>query len=318
MPVELREPISAIDGGKTVVLVPRQPLPDGTRGRVEVSTGEDGVHLSGSSGVYSMPEGTPMTAPFATGVSAAPAAWTFGEAGGDASAPGQMPLAWGEPTDELTAGFEVEVLDEGGETLQVLDAGPATQLRIPGLEDGRTYRFRLRPYDLWGHESREPGREVVSMASPRVVEIDEQPEPGDETLVSLRGANFMDGARVVPKRDGVRFGAATVVRHDLIVVPVLVDQAAPLELDDLLVVNPSAKAVEYFQAHPEAADVDGSGTVDARDAEYLRELFGVTPADPRYTPAVDPNGDGVVDGIDVDIIDQRVDTSRPDGRSHRR
>jgi hypothetical protein len=332
-PVELEEPIQALDGGRVVVLVPRQPLPSGVRGQVRVFTGRDGVELQGSGGPFHLPAGAPMSAPFATGVSAEPSAWTFGEAGSDEAAPGQMALAWGEPTDELTAGFEVEVLDAaGGEPLQVLDAGPATQLQIPGLEDGREYLFRLRPYDLWGHEAQEAGRDVRSMASPRVDEIDGEPQPGEETLVSLRGANFMDGARVVPRRDEVRFGRATVVRDDLIVVPVIVgasvEESPALTPDDVLVVNPSPKAVEYFQAHPQAADVNGSGTVDEQDVEHLRQRLGVTPGDPRYEPAVDPNGDGVVDGIDVDIIEQhideqhideqRLDDERTDGRSHRR
>jgi hypothetical protein len=317
-PVELTTPIETTDGGRVVVLDPAAPLPSGARGRVRIFTGPSGIELSGPSGDFTLPDGAPMSAPFATAVSAEPASFTFGEAGTAEPEPGQAALAWDEPTDTLTAGFEVEVSEPGGETLRVLDAGPATEIQIPGLEEGRAYEFRLRPYDLWGNEAPEPGRPVEAMPAPRVTEIDGVPEPGEETLVSVRGANFMDRARVLSQREGLFFGRATVIRHDLIVVPVRADEAAPLGADDLLVVNPSPKSLHYLRMHPRVADVDGSGNVDPADAELLRGLTGVTPDDPRYTPAVDPNGDGVVDGIDVGLIEDQLESSRTEGRRHRR
>lgn len=318
-PVELREPIETEERDLVVVLDPVEDLPPGTAGRVKIATGPNGVALIGEDGVFTLPEGSPIAAPFATEVSATPASFTFGEAGAEAAEPGTLSVAWGEPVDELTAGFQVELLDGEGQTSQVLDAGAATGIDIPGLGDGEVHRLRLRPYDVWGHEASEAGRTVAVMPTPRVERIGGEPEPGQSTLVSLYGANFMDGARVVSRSEGVRFGDATVIRHDELVVRVIVDDPGHVLVpDDLLVVNPSPKSSVYFGVHPEAADVDGSGTVDDADAALVRSLFGVTPEDPRYRPAVDPNGDGVVDGIDLDLIEQRKGDERSDPRTHGR
>lgn len=320
-PVELEQPIETLEGGRVVVLDPAEPMPSGVRGRVRVFTGPSGVELIGPDGRFTIPSGFPMTARFATAVSAEPSAWTFGEAGSPAPQRGQLELGWAEPTDDVTAGFEVEVLDAEERPIRVLDAGPATELQVTGLADGREYHFRLRPYDMWGHAAEEPGRTFAAMPAPRVTEVDGEVTPGDESLVSVRGANFMDGARVVSRRDGLSFGRATVIRQDLIVVPAVTAEAAPVTPEDLTVVNPTPKSTVYFHEHPEAADVDGSGQLDARDAQFLRDRVGMTRDDPRYRPAVDPNGDGVVDGIDVGLIEDQLGTEPEDdrpGRSRRR
>ncbi|MDQ7005764.1 MAG: fibronectin type III domain-containing protein [Acidobacteriota bacterium] len=219
-------------------------------------------------------------------------------AGGGVRA-GELVLAWGEPTDDLTAGFEVEVLDEDGRMVQVLDVGLATRAVITGLADGRRYGFRLRPYDSFGNAAARAGRTLVSYPAPRIDGVEGDVRPGRESLVSISGANFDDGAWVLSRREGLTVVQTTVIRHDLAVIAVLAEDAAGVSPADLLVVNPVPKAPAYAAAHPAVLDLDGSGGLDERDLALLEQLFGVERGDPVYRTSWDPTGDGVIDGEDA-------------------
>ncbi len=219
---------------------------------------------------------------------------------------GNLSLTWAPAVDEMTAGYDVELLDAGGHLLQVLDAGEEPRIYLSGLEDGRVYRVRIRPYDRFGNRARKPSAELATLPAPEVREVEGEIEAGRRSWVSLRGANFADGAEVVVHPEGVRVLEATVVRHDLLVLEVMADRDVVLRPGDVTVVNPVRKADEFFEHHPEVLDLDGSGRVDEADLGPVESLFGVTRGDPRYRLRWDPNGDGVIDGEDRALLEARL------------
>jgi hypothetical protein len=223
-----------------------------------------------------------------------------------------LTVAWKANDDEVTAGYDVEVLDLEGEVLQTLDAGDATRLAITGLADGTVYRVRVRPYDQWGHRAREASRELVTYPAPRFDEVLAAPEPGRRGEALLRGVNVAPGARLVPVRAGLRAGAVRVLAHDRVAVEVaLAPGARPLAPGDLLVVNPVRRAEEYLTVHRELLDVDGSGSADPADAQVVRQAAGRNAGKPEFDPALDLNGDGALDEADAVMIESLVVPSSP-------
>jgi hypothetical protein len=215
-----------------------------------------------------------------------------------------LTVAWKASDDEVTAGYDVEVLDLEGEVLQTLDAGDATRLVIPGLADGTVYRVRVRPYDQWGHRAREASRDLVTYPAPRVDAVVAAPEPGQRGEAVLRGVNVAPGARVVPVRAGLRTGAVRVLAHDRVAVEVsLARGARPLAPGDLLVVNPVRRTEEYLNVHRELLDVDGSGGADLADAQSIRQAAGPKAGEAGFDPALDLNGDGAIDEADAVMIE---------------
>jgi hypothetical protein len=223
-----------------------------------------------------------------------------------------LTVAWKANDDEVTAGYDVEVLDLEGELLQTLDAGDATRLVITDLADGTVYRVRVRPYDQWGHRARTPSRDLVTYPAPRVDEVLAAPEPGRRGEAVLRGVNVAPGARLVPVRAGLRAGAVRVLAHDRVTVDVaLAPGARPLAPGDLLVVNPVRRAEEYLKVHRELLDVDGSGSADSADAQVVRQAAGRKAGEPGFDPALDLNGDGALDEADAVLIEALLAPSGP-------
>jgi len=227
-----------------------------------------------------------------------------------------LTVAWKANDDEVTAGYDVEVLDLEGAVLQTLDAGDATRLVIPDLLDGTVYRVRVRPYDQWGHRAREASRDLVTYPAPRVDEVLAAPEPGQRGEAVLRGVNVAPGARLVPVRAGLRTGAVRVLAHDRVAVEVaLAPGARPLAPGDLLVVNPVRRAQEYLNVHRELLDVDGSGSADPADAQVVRQAANRKAGEPGFDPLLDLNGDGALDEADAVLIEALlVPSSPPAGR----
>jgi len=89
-----------------------------------------------------------------------------------------LTVAWKANDDEVTAGYDVEVLDLEGELLQTLDAGDATRLVITDLADGTVYRVRVAPTTSGATARRTPSRDLVTYPAPRVDEVLAAPEPG--------------------------------------------------------------------------------------------------------------------------------------------
>ncbi|RMG47651.1 MAG: hypothetical protein D6718_03005 [Acidobacteria bacterium] len=220
---------------------------------------------------------------------------------------GELALEWPPSGDELTAGYDVELLDEDGTILRTFDAGRATTVRLRGLADGRRYGVRVRPYDIWGNRAREATRTLVTMPEPRIEALEGRLEPGRWVLVTLRGSNFDDGAVVLSRRAGLTAGDVTVIDSERLLVELRAEPGVPAPgPGDLLVVNPVRRAPSYLAARPELLDVDRSGRVDAADLEAVLEAFGTVREDPDYRPQLDPNGDGVIDGEDAGLIRARL------------
>ncbi len=78
--VPLAEPLTRLDGGRTIVLRPLEPMPPGVWGNVRVLTGERGVRLEGESGPFPLPAGSDVAATFATEVASTDQDSSFGVA----------------------------------------------------------------------------------------------------------------------------------------------------------------------------------------------------------------------------------------------
>ncbi len=232
--------------------------------------------------------------------------------GAAAACAADLTVAWDASDDEVTAGYDVEVLDLEGTVLQTLDAADATRLVITGLADGTVYRVRIRPYDQWGNRARTPSRDLVTYPSPRVDEVLAAPAPGSRGEAVLRGVNVAPGARLVPVRAGLRTGAVRVLAHDRVAVDVaLLSGARPLAPGDLLVVNPVRRTEDYLKVHRELLDVDGSGSADPADALTVRAAAGRKTGAPDFDPALDLNGDGALDDADAVLIETLLAPSSP-------
>ncbi len=232
--------------------------------------------------------------------------------GAVAASAADLTVAWEASDDEVTAGYDVEVLDLEGEVLQTLDAADATRLVITGLADGTVYRVRVRPYDQWGNRARTPSRDLVTYPSPRVDEVLAAPEPGRTGEALLRGVNIAPGARLVPVRAGLKALAVRVLAHDRVAVDVaLAAGARALAPGDLLVVNPVRRTDEYLKLHRELLDVDGSGSIDPADAQAVRGAAGRKAGAPDFDPVLDLNGDGALDDADAVLIETLLAPSGP-------
>ncbi len=213
---------------------------------------------------------------------------------------GEIVLAWAASSDEVTVGYDVEVLDPFDQVLDVIDAGAATSVTVRDLVDDTRYRFRIRPYDATGRRAREASRPIETFPAPRIDALDGAPAPGATAVATLRGANFDPEARVVSRRSAVRVVDAVVENTGLARVTLTWDgTGASPSPADLTVVNPVRKAEPYFRAHPEVLDVDGSGTIDEDDLRQVRAAFGAGRGEPQYEARLDVNGDGVIGGEDV-------------------
>ncbi|MBP7149865.1 MAG: hypothetical protein KBD01_20245, partial [Acidobacteria bacterium] len=159
------------------------------------------------------------------------------------------------------------------------------------------------PYDQWGNRARRPSRELTTCAQPRIDAI--EAEGGVFSRVTLRGANFQPGARILPRRAGLFVDAASVTGTGAIVANLRLAPGVVPEPADFLVVNPVRRAADFLKAHRELADVDGSGLVDEADAAAVALRFG-TAAKTRDLQVFDMNGDGMIDGEDAAAVRDHI------------
>lgn len=219
-----------------------------------------------------------------------------------------LTIAWKANDDDVTAGYDVEVLDLDGEPVQTLDAGDATRIVITDLADGTLYRIRVRPYDEWGNRARRPSEELVTYPKPRLEAVEAAPAAGRRGEAVLRGANVAVGARVLSVRGGLQTGTVRVLAHDRVAVEVsLAPGADAIRPGDFLVVNPVRRAVEYAKVHAQILDVDRSGRVEPADAALVERAAGLRQGEAGFDPALDLNGDGVLDESDLGMFETLFD-----------
>lgn len=212
-----------------------------------------------------------------------------------------LTLTWRGNDDDVTAGYLVELHDASGALLRTVDAQDKTRLVLRNLDDNRLLFVAVRPYDVGGNRARKASDPLVTYPNPRIDRLDGTIDTGRPFKLTLYGANFADGARVVSKRRGVTVTSTTVLRTDAAIVDVSVRSALtqPLSAADFTVANPVRRAAEYLEAHPELLDVDGSGAVDAADLARVDAAFGTRPGGAGLDAELDLNADGVVDGEDA-------------------
>ncbi len=223
----------------------------------------------------------------------------------------ELGLSWAPSQDDVTAGYDVEVLAaEGDVPLRVEDVEAKTNYRVYGLEDGELYRFRVRPYDIFGKRADEASAEIVTMPAPRIDALSVEARGEGRFVLTLEGANFAPGARLVSRRDDLRVLASETSGHTRLSATLSwAGAGAALLPSDFLVANPVRRSDAYIAEHPELLDVDASGVIDEADAEAVKALFGVRAGAARYEDALDVNGNGVIDGEDLSAIRARLDAS---------
>ncbi len=213
---------------------------------------------------------------------------------------GSLTISWSPSVDEMTVGYDVEILDEQGQVVRVIDAEIATTITIEDLEDGVVHRLRVRPYDARGTRARRASSAITTMPAPRVESFSGAVTPGISTTIAVEGANLDARARFLSKRAGLAVASATVIAVNRAELVLAWDgSGASPSPADLLVVNPVRKAEPYFEHHPQVLDVDASGRVESADEQLVKAAFGLRRGDPGYSGALDVNGDGVIGGEDT-------------------
>lgn len=263
-------------------------------------------------------------------------------AGASAASAAELTVAWRPTNDDVTGGYDVEVLDDGGRVIQTIDARSATTAVVSGLADGTTYRFRVRPYDQWGNRAEQPSADIATMPAPRVDMLSRWEPAGATATAELLGANFAPGARLIAKRAGLVVTSTTVIDPGKLTAEVSNPGGVSPVASDFLVVNPVRRADAFLAAHPELLDVNQDGAVDEADADAVAAAFGAPATSSRgrsqsrsapgtgtmdaasstgttgvvaTRPELDVNGDGMVDGEDLAAIRARLVTpagNRPD------
>ncbi len=225
---------------------------------------------------------------------------------------GEMTLSWPKSTDEVTAGYLVEVVDASGNVANLVDAKTETKARVTQLVDGTTYRFRVRAYDTWGNRAATPSTELVSMPAPRVDTVEKWTVAGRTTTCDLVGSNFANGARAFTTAGGLRVTGSVAGSTNRLSVTIDNPSGKPALLPgDFYVVNPVRLSEEYLMAHPELLDVNRDGKVDQADLAALAAAFGKTVVTNGVSRDLDPNGDGVVDGDDSAAVRAYLGLSTP-------
>lgn len=242
--------------------------------------------------------------PFALGVfSAAMAAVPVLSLAGD------LTVAWSPAGPAASTSYRVFVGDRPGVYDRVVDAGPALRATLTDLSDGTVHYLAVKAFDAAGNESPAFSAELACMARPRVESVVASPlAVGGSAWVTLRGANF-DREVQVRSNDARLRARATTLEPDGSL-SVLVEAVATSASEGGIqpsaatfsVLNPCRRADTYFQAHPQAADVDASGTVDAADVRAVSAAIGTHRGETGFVTAADVDGDGVVDGRDLDRV----------------
>ena len=252
---------------------------------------------------------------------------------------GELTVSW--PSSTGAAGYRLFIGEQAGVYERVIDVGPDLRATVDGLDDDRPYHFAVKGYDAQGRLAPSYSPELVCMARPRVTSVEVSSVGGRSAIVTLRGANLEAGAQVYateapgPKRLEVLRGepGALFVRWD----PTPQDGEASPEAEGpagrdgtvraatwglaasdrqapgpgmFSVVNPCRRSAEFVAAHPEVADLDGNGRVDASDVAAVRAAVGLHEGDVGFRVEADLDGNGIVDGEDVARVLARLRSER--------
>jgi len=231
---------------------------------------------------------------------------------------GDLTVAWSAAGPAASTHYRIFVGERPGVYDRVVDAGTALRATVTDLEDGKVHYLAVKALDDAGHESPDFSPELACMARPRVDSVQAPPlSAGGSAWVALRGANFDRDVQVRASDPGLRVRASVLEPDGSL--SVLVEAAAgaaagvpSLSVSSFSLFNPCRRADAFFQAHPQAADVDGSGSVDENDLRAVSAAIGSRRGESGYAGAADVDADGIVDGRDLDrVISQLLPAPRP-------
>jgi hypothetical protein len=121
-------------------------------------------------------------------------------------------------------------------------------------------------------------------------------------VIEVTGGNFQSGA-VADLGAGITEGGTTLFGSGRLRVTVTVGASAALGGRTLTVTNPDLGADDLAAALSvvKTADIDRDCRVDAGDLNAIARSFNIPNNQPNGNAAADLNGDGTVDGDDLDI-----------------
>ncbi len=120
-------------------------------------------------------------------------------------------------------------------------------------------------------------------------------EPVVVTLSTTPGAHI-----VSPDVDGDPTREVLVLSGS-VGIPIVLDDEAGVETTSSLLLIEAGGAFSRTELLLSNLDLDGSGTVDAKDFELLEDAEGTRRGDHRFDPSLDLNGDGRIDEVDLAI-----------------
>jgi len=231
---------------------------------------------------------------------------------------GDLTVAWGAAGPAASTHYRVFVGDRPGVYDRVVEAGTALRLTVTDLEDGKVHYLAVKALDDAGHEAPDFSPELACLARPRVDSVRSPAlSTGGSAWVALRGANFDRDVQVRSSDPGLRVRASVLEPDGSLSVlveaaPTAAAGVASPSVSSFTLFNPCRRADAFFQAHPQAADVDGSGSVDEDDARAVSAAIGSRRGESGYAGAADVDADGIVDGRDLDrVISLLRPASRP-------
>lgn len=223
-------------------------------------------------------------------------------------------LAWSSDSEADLSGYRLRYGTASNAPDEVVDAGRATSVDVPGLNLGVTYYFSVTAYDTSGNESA-PSAEVQARlatdhsASPIVESAMEMSSHSIYAVRSIArtivitGQNFEAGATVNLGDGIVPQPPVLDARGDLVVNVTVAADAVPGPRP-VTVLNPDlgVGGASEMLAVVKTPDADADCTVDSVDLNTLARAWNQARGDARYTSSVDLDGDDYVGPQDLTIF----------------
>jgi len=245
---------------------------------------------------------------------------------------GSLSLAWDAVAG--ASGYRVYSGTSPGVYTGSVTLGAQTSYTFTNLPDCQTYYVAVKAIDSQGRLSAAYSNQIIGLPKPTVTGITPTGSPQGSTLnVTITGTNFDTQARpdfnlLNPIEQSIGPDIAvnssgsvscTQLNASITLAPhawvndatrprvvAVVNQARQASDGNGIAGSAGDKFRVLFDTR--RADIDASGRVMDRDFLLWRNAFGSAhgtpplPPDPNYSAAVDLNGDGIVDGVDLALL----------------
>ena len=223
-------------------------------------------------------------------------------------------LSWSSDMEADISGYRLRYGTASGAVDEVVEAGSATSVDVPGLNLGVTYYFSVTAYDRSGNES-PPSAELqarlaLDRSAPPLVES--ATEMSSHSVYAVRsiartiliqGQNFETGA-TVDLGDGISAQPPTVTAEGDLLVNVNIAADARTGPRSVTVSNPDlgiGTGTDLLSV-VKTPDADADCMVDSVDLNALARAWNETRGDARYSSQVDLDGDDYVGPEDLTIF----------------